>query len=58
MEVDRKLFNDILADRRRLLEVLQGVMHHNAAVKGQYQLPKSLIRQIREAIAAHETIAA
>lgn len=35
-----------------LIEALQGVLHHNSAVKPQYQLPSSLIRQIDAAIAA------
>lgn len=33
-----------------MLEVLEGVLHHNAAVKPQYKLPISLIRQIKKAI--------
>lgn len=33
-----------------LVKVLQGVLHHNNAVKEQYQLPNSLISQIEQAL--------
>lgn len=31
-------------------KALEGVLHHNDAVKLQYQLPKSLIEQVRAAL--------
>lgn len=36
--------------RHPMRKALEGVLHHNDAVKAQYKLPESLIRQIREAL--------
>lgn len=41
---------ELQADNARLRKALEGVLHHNAAVKPQYQLPISLIRHIKGAL--------
>jgi len=41
----------LIAAAPDLLEACKGVLHHNSAVKAEYQLPQSLIRQIQSAIA-------
>jgi hypothetical protein len=50
MHVDSKLFTDLIADRKRLLDALTGVIHHNDGVREAYKLPASLIRHIKQAV--------
>ena len=40
----------LVAAAPAMLKALRGVIHHNDATKPLYQLPKSLIRQIEDAI--------
>ncbi len=44
----------IAARQRDIMKALKGVLHHNDAVKVQYKLPESLIRQVKQAILLHE----
>lgn len=49
--VNKRFFNNLVAERKRLLNLLIGIRHHNDAVKPQYKLPESLTREIDKAIA-------
>lgn len=39
-----------------ILKTLNGVLHHSDAVKDQYKLPESLIKQVCKAIGYAETL--
>jgi hypothetical protein len=41
----------IIASAPELLEALEGVIHHDNALKPQWKLPESLVRQVKAAIA-------
>lgn len=44
----------LIAAAPMMVEVLQGVIHHNEATKEQYKLPESLVRHVKAALAAAE----
>ena len=46
-----EIVNDFPVSKLTLLEeALEGVLHHNEATKKEFQLPKSLIKQIKNAL--------
>lgn len=44
----------IVARQRDIMKALKGVVHHNYAVKAEYRLPESLMREIEMAIRLHQ----
>lgn len=50
IEQTREKANVVRIRQESILKALEGVIHHNDAVKDEYKLPESLIRQVWQAI--------